>query len=65
MAALLLAAPFVIELDSGTYRLYWTQSITRRRWIVTKLGLGDRRRGRWSPPRSSCSSPVVAGRSTT
>ena len=31
------AAPFVLDLDSGTYRLYWTQSITRRRWIVTKL----------------------------
>jgi hypothetical protein len=39
LAALLLAAPFVLDLDSGTYRLYWTQSITRRRWIVTKLGL--------------------------
>ncbi len=40
LAALLLAAPFVLDLDNGTYRLYWTQSITRRRWIVTKLGLG-------------------------
>ncbi len=37
LAALLFAAPFVLDLDSGTYRLYWTQSITRRRWIVTKL----------------------------
>ena len=40
MVALLMAAPFVIDLDTGTYRLFWTQSITRRRWIVTKLGLG-------------------------
>jgi hypothetical protein len=39
LAALLLAAPFVLDLDNGTYRLYWTQSITRRRWIATKLGL--------------------------
>ena len=39
LAALLLAAPFVLDLDNGTYRLYWTQSITRRRWIVTKLAL--------------------------
>jgi hypothetical protein len=39
LAALLLAAPFLADLDNGTYRLYWTQSITRRRWIVTKLGL--------------------------
>ncbi len=40
LAALLFAAPFVLDLDNGTYRLYWTQSITRRRWIVTKLGFG-------------------------
>lgn len=40
LAALLFAAPFVLDLDNGTYRLYWTQSITRRRWIVTKLTLG-------------------------
>jgi hypothetical protein len=39
LAALLLAAPFVLDLDNGTYRLYWTQSVTRRRWIATKLGL--------------------------
>jgi hypothetical protein len=39
LAALLFAAPFILDLDGGTYRLYWTQSITRRRWIVVKLGL--------------------------
>src|SRR5262249_29303646 len=35
----LLAAPFVLDLEQGTYRLVWTQGITRRRWIVIKLGL--------------------------
>jgi hypothetical protein len=35
----LLAAPLVLELEQGTYRLAWTQSITRRRWLVTKLGV--------------------------
>jgi hypothetical protein len=31
------AAPFVLELERGTYRLAWTQSITRRRWLTAKL----------------------------
>ena len=35
----LLAAPLVLELEQGTYRLAWTQSISRRRWLATKLGL--------------------------
>jgi hypothetical protein len=35
----LLAAPFILELESGTYKLAWTQSITRRRWLAGKLGL--------------------------
>ena len=35
----LLAAPLVLELEQGTHRLAWTQSITRRRWIAGKLGL--------------------------
>ncbi len=46
-----LAFPFVIglfwgaplvtrELDAGTYKLAWTQSCTRTRWLLTKLGLG-------------------------
>jgi hypothetical protein len=39
LCALVLAAPFLLDLDGGTYRLFWTQSITRRRWLVTKLGL--------------------------
>jgi hypothetical protein len=35
----LLAAPLVLELEQGTYRLAWTQSITRRRWLLTKLAI--------------------------
>jgi hypothetical protein len=27
------------ELETGTYRLAWTQTVTRSRWLVTKLGL--------------------------
>jgi hypothetical protein len=34
-----LAAPFIFEFEHGTYRLAWTQSITRGRWIMGKLGL--------------------------
>jgi hypothetical protein len=34
----ILAAPFVLDLERGTYRLAWTQSITRGRWLVGKLG---------------------------
>ena len=33
-----LSAPLLLELESGTYRLAWTQSITRRRWLAVKLG---------------------------
>jgi hypothetical protein len=32
-----LAAPIILDLEGGTYRLAWTQSITRRRWIATRL----------------------------
>jgi len=28
------------ELETGTYRLAWTQSVTRTRWLAAKLGLG-------------------------
>lgn len=32
-------APLVArELERGTHRLAWTQSVTRRRWLVAKLG---------------------------
>jgi len=36
---ILLAAPFVLEIEQGTYRLIWTQGITRMRWATIKLGL--------------------------
>lgn len=35
----LLAAPFILELENGTCRLAWTQSITRRRWLASKLAV--------------------------
>jgi len=28
------------EFESGTYRLAWTQSVPRARWLITKLALG-------------------------
>lgn len=34
-------APLVArELEAGTHRLAWNQSVTRRRWLAVKLGLG-------------------------
>lgn len=39
LIGVLLAAPFVSDLEHGTYRLAWTQSITRGRWVLGKLGL--------------------------
>jgi len=39
LIGVLLAAPFILELEHGTYRLAWTQSITRRRWLAGKLGM--------------------------
>jgi hypothetical protein len=39
LIGVLLATPFILELEQGTYRLDWTQSISRRRWIVGKIGL--------------------------
>jgi ABC-type transport system involved in multi-copper enzyme maturation permease subunit len=33
-------APLIArELETGTYRLAWTQSVTRSRWLAVKLGL--------------------------
>lgn len=34
-----LATPLLLDLENGTARLAWTQSVTRRRWVTTKLGL--------------------------
>lgn len=40
LIGLLLAAPTVLDLEQGTYRLAWTQSVTRRRWMATRIGFG-------------------------
>lgn len=37
LIGVLLAAPLVLELDQGTYRLAWTQGITPQRWLTTRL----------------------------
>jgi hypothetical protein len=34
-----LAAPLVLDLESGTSTFAWTQGVTRRRWLATKLGI--------------------------
>jgi hypothetical protein len=34
-----LAAPFVLDLESGTATFAWTQGVTRARWLATKLGV--------------------------
>jgi hypothetical protein len=39
LIGVLLAAPFILDLEHGTYRLAWTQSITRGRWLAGKLSL--------------------------
>jgi hypothetical protein len=35
----LLAAPLVLEIEEGSYRLAWTQSVTRLRWTLLRVGL--------------------------
>jgi hypothetical protein len=40
VVGVLIAASFVASFENGTYRLDWTQSITRKRWLAGKLGLG-------------------------
>lgn len=35
----LLAAPLLLELENGTIRLAWTQSVTRGRWLAIRLGV--------------------------
>jgi hypothetical protein len=39
IAAILLALPIVAELENGSYRLAWTQGITRDRWTRVKFGV--------------------------
>lgn len=40
LIGLLLAAPTVLDFEQGTYRLAWTQGVTRRRWLATRIGVG-------------------------
>jgi hypothetical protein len=39
LIGLTLAVPLLLDLENGTVRLAWTQSVTRRRWLAWKLGL--------------------------
>lgn len=40
LAGMFWGAPLVArEIETGTYRLVWTQSVSRLRWICTKIGL--------------------------
>jgi hypothetical protein len=40
LLGLFFGAPLIArELESGTFRLAWTQSVTRQRWLAVKLGL--------------------------
>jgi hypothetical protein len=39
VVGVLIAASFVSSFENGTYRLDWTQSVTRGRWVAGKLGL--------------------------
>ncbi len=35
----LFAAPIVLDLEHGTFRLAWTQSVTRRHWLAVRLAV--------------------------
>ena len=39
IVGVLLAAPFVLQLERRTHWLDWTQSVTRGRWMAGKLGI--------------------------
>ena len=40
LAGMFIGAPLVArELETGTFRLAWTQSVTRLRWLLTKIGV--------------------------
>jgi hypothetical protein len=40
LLAMLFAAPAVLDLEQGTFRLAWTQGITRPRWLGEKIAFG-------------------------
>ena len=37
LIGILIAAPIVLEFEHGTHRLAWTQTVTRRRWLTTRI----------------------------
>jgi hypothetical protein len=37
LIGVLLAAPFALEFERGTFRLAWTQSVTRNRWLAVRM----------------------------
>jgi hypothetical protein len=39
LIGVLLAAPVILDLEHGTYRLAWTQGVTRRHWLGIKVVL--------------------------
>ena len=40
LVGMFFGAPLIArEIESGTFRLAWTQSVTRRRWLAVKLGV--------------------------
>ena len=39
LVGVLLAAPLAFEMEQGTFRLAWTQSITRSSWLRVRLAL--------------------------
>ena len=39
LIGVLFAAPLILDFEHGTFRFAWTQSVPRRRWLVTRLGV--------------------------
>src|SRR5215216_3875691 len=37
LIGVLAAAPVILDLEHGTYRLAWTQGVTRRHWLAIKI----------------------------
>ena len=60
LIGVLLAAPFVLEFEQGTHRLAWTQSVSRRRWLVGQARRSGGRRAR-GVARVHAPHDVVAG----
>ena len=39
LVGVVLAASVAVEMEQGTYRLAWAQSVTRGRWMLNRIGL--------------------------